>query len=88
MHIDLSNKTAVVSGSTAGIGFAIARGLAESGATVIVSGRGQTAVDAAIEPGAVVLVTNGTYATGGHASSGTTNRVAVQRPVSLRISAT
>ncbi len=49
MHIDLSNKTAVVSGSTAGIGFAIARGLAESGATVIVSGRGQAAVDAAIE---------------------------------------
>ncbi len=49
MHIDLSNKTAVVSGSTAGIGFAIAQGLAESGATVIVSGRTRAAVDAAIE---------------------------------------
>ena len=48
MHIDLSNKTAIVSGSTAGIGFAIAAGLAESGATVIVNGRTQPGVDAAI----------------------------------------
>jgi NAD(P)-dependent dehydrogenase (short-subunit alcohol dehydrogenase family) len=30
MHIDLAERTAVVTGSTAGIGFAIARGLAES----------------------------------------------------------
>ena len=48
MHIDLSNKTAIVSGSTAGIGFAIAEGLAASGATVIVNGRTQPAVDAAV----------------------------------------
>lgn len=48
MKIDLSSKTALVSGSTAGIGFAIARGLAESGATVIVNGRSQAAVDQAI----------------------------------------
>jgi NAD(P)-dependent dehydrogenase (short-subunit alcohol dehydrogenase family) len=32
MNIDLSDKTAIVTGSTAGIGFAIAQGLAEAGA--------------------------------------------------------
>ena len=48
MKIDLSGKTAVVTGSTAGIGFAVAKGLAESGATVIVNGRTQAAVDRTI----------------------------------------
>jgi len=48
MHIDLSNKTAVVSGSTAGIGLAIAQGLAQAGATVVINGRTQAAVDRAI----------------------------------------
>lgn len=60
MRIDLANKTAVVTGSTAGIGFAIAKGLAGSGATVVVNGRTQSAVDKAVAaltsavPGAVV----------------------------------
>lgn len=49
MHIDLTGKTALVSGSTAGIGFAIAKGLALSGARVIVNGRSAERVDAAIE---------------------------------------
>jgi NAD(P)-dependent dehydrogenase (short-subunit alcohol dehydrogenase family) len=44
MQIDLSGKRAVVSGSTQGIGFAIAKGLAESGAHVIVNGRTDAAV--------------------------------------------
>ena len=35
MRIDLSGKTAIVRGSTAGIGFAIAKGLASAGATVV-----------------------------------------------------
>jgi NAD(P)-dependent dehydrogenase (short-subunit alcohol dehydrogenase family) len=48
MNIDLSGKTALVSGSTSGIGFAIAKGLAEAGAAVIVNGRSQTNVDKAI----------------------------------------
>jgi NAD(P)-dependent dehydrogenase (short-subunit alcohol dehydrogenase family) len=39
MKIDLSGKTALVSGSTAGIGFATARGLAQAGARVILNGR-------------------------------------------------
>jgi NAD(P)-dependent dehydrogenase (short-subunit alcohol dehydrogenase family) len=39
MHIDLSGKTAIVTGSTRGIGLATARGLAEAGATVVITGR-------------------------------------------------
>jgi len=48
MKIDLTGKTALVTGSTAGIGHAIARGLAEAGADVVVNGRGQGKVDAAV----------------------------------------
>jgi NAD(P)-dependent dehydrogenase (short-subunit alcohol dehydrogenase family) len=48
MKIDLSDKTAVVTGSTAGIGFAIAKGLAESGANLVINGRTQEAVNKAI----------------------------------------
>ena len=48
MKIDLSDKTAVVTGSTAGIGFAIAKGLAESGAAVVINGRSQEAVGQAV----------------------------------------
>jgi NAD(P)-dependent dehydrogenase (short-subunit alcohol dehydrogenase family) len=48
MIIDLSRKTALVTGATAGIGLAIARGLADAGATVIVCGREQSRVDAAL----------------------------------------
>ncbi len=48
MKIDLSGKIAVVTGSTHGIGYAIAKGLAESGAAVIVNGRKQKDVDDAI----------------------------------------
>jgi NAD(P)-dependent dehydrogenase (short-subunit alcohol dehydrogenase family) len=48
MKIDLSGKTALVTGSTSGIGNAIARGLASSGAAVVVNGRTQAKVDAAV----------------------------------------
>jgi len=48
MNIDLSGKTAIVSGSTAGIGLAIATGLAASGAETLVNGRKQDSVDRAI----------------------------------------
>jgi len=48
MHIDLTGKTAVITGSTAGIGYAIARGLADAGADIVVNGRTQAAVDRAV----------------------------------------
>ncbi|MBR1197669.1 SDR family oxidoreductase [Bradyrhizobium sp. AUGA SZCCT0240] len=48
MNIDLAGKTALVTGSTAGIGHAIAKGLAASGATVVVNGRAQGKVDSAV----------------------------------------
>ena len=48
MDLQLNGKTALVSGSTLGIGLAIASTLAREGATVIVNGRTQTHVDEAI----------------------------------------
>ncbi|MCP8896302.1 SDR family oxidoreductase [Shinella daejeonensis] len=48
MKIDLAEKRAIVTGSTAGIGFAIAKGLAGVGADVVVTGRTQAAVDKAV----------------------------------------
>jgi NAD(P)-dependent dehydrogenase (short-subunit alcohol dehydrogenase family) len=48
MNIDLSGKTALVTGSTSGIGHAIAKGFAEAGADVLVNGRTQSRVDEAI----------------------------------------
>jgi len=48
LQIDLTGKRALVSGSTAGIGYAIAVRLAEAGAEVIVNGRGQVRTDEAV----------------------------------------
>src|SRR5258708_413264 len=48
MNLELTNKTALVSGSTKGIGFAIASQLAAEGARVIVNGRSENAVDSAL----------------------------------------
>jgi NAD(P)-dependent dehydrogenase (short-subunit alcohol dehydrogenase family) len=49
MDLQLSNKIALVTGSTAGIGNAIATSLAREGAAVIVNGRSAKAVAAAVE---------------------------------------
>jgi NAD(P)-dependent dehydrogenase (short-subunit alcohol dehydrogenase family) len=49
MDFGLKGKSAVVSGSTAGIGFAIAEALAAEGAKVIVNGRTAARVTAAVE---------------------------------------
>lgn len=45
-RFDISNKVAIVTGASKGIGESIARGLAEYGAKVIISSRKQDAVDA------------------------------------------
>jgi len=49
MDLKLLGKRALVTGSTAGIGFAIARSLAQEGAHVCVNGRTQVRVDSAIK---------------------------------------
>ena len=49
MKIDLPGKTALVTGSTAGIGYAIAEGLAAAGAAVVLNGRSRASVDAAVK---------------------------------------
>jgi hypothetical protein len=48
MDLQLTGKRALVTGSTAGIGFAIAARLAQEGAAVIVNGRTRQRVDAAM----------------------------------------
>jgi NAD(P)-dependent dehydrogenase (short-subunit alcohol dehydrogenase family) len=48
MNLQLENKLALVSGSTAGIGFAIAKALAAEGARVIINGRTEERVKEAI----------------------------------------
>lgn len=49
MKFHLENKVALVTGSTAGIGFAIAKLLIQEGATVAINGRSQQRVDSAIQ---------------------------------------
>ena len=48
MNIDLSGKTALVTGSTAGIGFAIAKGLTAAGAIVVLNGRDESRTQEAV----------------------------------------
>ena len=59
MDLKLKDKVAVVTGSTAGIGYAIAQALAREGARVVINGRTQSAVTEALGkiafPGQTVL---------------------------------
>jgi NAD(P)-dependent dehydrogenase (short-subunit alcohol dehydrogenase family) len=49
MKIELNGKKAFISGSTKGIGFAIAQKLANAGATVYINGRSENGVSEAVE---------------------------------------
>ncbi|GAA4189735.1 SDR family oxidoreductase [Gryllotalpicola kribbensis] len=49
MDLGLSGRTAFISGSTRGIGYAIASALAAEGAQVLINGRTQAGVDAALK---------------------------------------
>jgi NAD(P)-dependent dehydrogenase (short-subunit alcohol dehydrogenase family) len=49
MDLQLTNKKALVTGSTAGIGLAIASLLAEEGASVVMNGRSQRRVEQAVQ---------------------------------------
>src|SRR5271168_606362 len=69
MNLQLNGKRALISGSTAGIGFAIAEGLAAEGASVIINGRTQARVDTAL--GQLQKSGHGKLATGFAADLGT-----------------
>ena len=49
MNLQLKDKTAFISGSTAGIGFAIAKKLLEEDVIVVINGRSQQGVDQAVQ---------------------------------------
>jgi len=69
MDLGLTGKRALVTGSTRGIGLASAKGLAAMGAAVVINGRGQDAVDQAID--AVRAAVPGAELTGVAADLGT-----------------
>jgi len=49
MNIDLANRSAIVTGGSKGIGYAIATRFAASGANVMIAARGREALDAAVK---------------------------------------
>jgi len=49
MNIDLANRSAIVTGGSKGIGYAIATRFAASGADVMIAARGRDALDAAVK---------------------------------------
>ncbi len=66
MDLGIRNKLALVTGSTAGIGYAIAKGLLEEGARVVINGRTKARVDqavAALKPFGAALGVDGDMAT-------------------------
>jgi NAD(P)-dependent dehydrogenase (short-subunit alcohol dehydrogenase family) len=73
MDLGLKGKTAVISGSTAGIGLAIAAALAAEGASVVINGRTEARVAAALEQ--IHAAVQGAHARGVAADLGTRDGV-------------
>ena len=73
MDLQLYDKTALITGSTGGIGLAIARKLAVEGARVIVTGRTQAKLDQAVES---IRVAGGAHVNGVLADPATTEGAA------------
>ena len=48
-RFDLAGKTALITGSSQGLGFTFARGLAEAGATVVLNARGRDKLEVAAD---------------------------------------
>ena len=61
MDLHLNNKSAIVTGSTTGIGLEIARKLAVEGAKVITTGRNKAKFDQAVDS---IRTSGGTYVSG------------------------
>ncbi|MDK1389776.1 SDR family oxidoreductase [Sinorhizobium sp. 8-89] len=74
MDLQLTDKTALVTGATGGIGLAIARALALEGAEVIITGRDQLKLDKAI---ADIRTAGGEAATGVLADAATAEGAAI-----------
>ncbi len=73
MDLQLNDKTALITGSTGGIGLAIARKLAVEGAKVIITGRTQAKLDQAAES---IRVAGGAHVNGVLADPATTEGAA------------
>jgi short-subunit dehydrogenase len=61
MDLHLNDKSALVTGSTAGIGLEIARKLAVEGAKVIITGRNKSKLDQAVDS---IRTSGGAYVSG------------------------
>jgi NAD(P)-dependent dehydrogenase (short-subunit alcohol dehydrogenase family) len=73
MDLQLNDKTALVTGSTGGIGLAIARKLAVEGAKVTIAGRSQAKLDEAVES---IRISGGTHVNGVVVDAATTEGAA------------
>jgi NAD(P)-dependent dehydrogenase (short-subunit alcohol dehydrogenase family) len=79
MDLQLNDKTALVTGSTGGIGLAIATKLAVEGAKVIITGRAQAKLDQAVK---TIRVAGGAHVIGVLADAATTEGAAILLAVS------